>query len=119
MEPKKKRKIRKEKGDVCIYCNCNNPLMLTLDHKKAKVKGGKDDEENLDVTCWVCNKLKGALEPKDFIRYLSALTTLHELAKLNIIWPNNLDIKFNPEHYPEFEIKKPKKEVNKDIGGAD
>ena len=107
MNPKTKRKIRKEKGDVCVYCDCNNPLYLTLDHKKAKVKGGKDDEENCQVTCWACNQLKGALNHKDFLKYLEALKILHGLAKINIKWPIQLDVKFNPHHYPEFEYLSP------------
>jgi hypothetical protein len=34
--------------------------MLTLDHILAKANGGKDNVENLQLSCFVCNSIKGS-----------------------------------------------------------
>ena len=90
-----------------MYCNCNNPLMLTIDHKKARVNGGTDKEENLQVTCFVCNKLKGALSESDFKKYMEALITLYDLTKVSLVVPNDLNLKFRQDNFPSFDFKTP------------
>ena len=100
---KVKNKIKK---NVCVYCGCNNPLMLTVDHKKPKRRGGKDDEKNLQSCCWVCNQLKGSLTDKEFKQYMKALKILFKLCKIKIDFPNELVLKPNWRHHPGFRFTK-------------
>lgn len=43
---------------VCQTPGCGARENLTIDHKVALVHGGTDDEENLWVLCWDCNRGK-------------------------------------------------------------
>lgn len=98
---KHKIRIKKEQGNICKYCNSNNPLIMTIDHRKPKSNGGENKDENLDCVCAICNYLKGCLSPKDFKEYMKGLIILHKLCKAKIkITGISLDIR--PDHYPEF-----------------
>ena len=95
----------KKKIPRCVYCKCENPLMLTNDHKIPKRLGGTDDEKNIQICCWTCNQLKGGLSHEDFLKYRKALKILFELKKLRFNFPSNLQIVFKQEHYPDFKSK--------------
>lgn len=98
-----KNKIKNNKQ--CVYCGCNNPLMLTVDHKVPVSRGGTNDLVNLQPCCWICNQLKGSLTVIEFKKYLKALKILHELVKLKIVFPQRLELKFSPAYYPDYDYK--------------
>lgn len=74
--------LKKELGEICVYCGCSNLLTLTIDHKKPTARGGKDIKKNKHVTCFLCNQLKGALTHDEFLEYYEALQVLKKLNKL-------------------------------------
>jgi len=57
---------------VCMYCGKENLVkeiddmrdrkkrstLATIEHIKAKVNGGTDDEDNIGIACWPCNNKK-------------------------------------------------------------
>lgn len=101
----------KKRKSECVYCGCRNTLILTIDHKIPKVRGGADEEKNMQVCCWICNQLKGALTHEEFKKYMKSLETLKELFKIKLIMqPLRLD--FHPTYYPQFQLKEVKKDVN-------
>lgn len=100
---KKKREFKKKKGEVCVYCNCNNKLLLNIDHKIPLSKGGEDIDSNKQVTCSFCNYLKGNSSEKDFKLFLKSLYSLYDLGKIHAR-VNQFHIKFNPMGLPS-EIK--------------
>lgn len=60
----------------CAYCGCSlleearagrNPQ---FDHIKPKSKGGKDDMENLNLSCNWCNIVKKDRSMKEFLEYI-------------------------------------------------
>lgn len=58
------RRIFEEQNHRCAYCH-RKSFDLTLDHVKAKSKGGDDSYYNLVGACEYCNKLK-----RDFGAYV-------------------------------------------------
>jgi len=86
----------------CVYCNCDNPLMLTKDHIIPKVRGGPDVEENIQPCCWICNQLKGGLTDKEFKKYYRALKLLKGLYKVAINFPDKLELRFMQDHRPDY-----------------
>ena len=111
--PHEKGELKKKLGEKCVYCDCTNTLFLTIDHKNPLVRGGEDIDSNKQVCCEVCNKLKGALNHSEFVKYMKALKILKELCKIKMeaISPK---LSFRPDHYPlkefltkeEFQKKK-------------
>ena len=95
---------KKEKGFVCKYCNSNNPLLETIDHRIPKTRGGTDDDSNKDEVCFVCNQLKGPLTDIEFRQYMKALNILKKLKKVTLLLqiPN---VKFNQNFYPDWKYK--------------
>ena len=57
----KKKKIKKKNNNTCKYCKCNNQLIMTVDHRIPKIRGGDNSEKNMDCVCNICNRLKGGL----------------------------------------------------------
>jgi len=76
------RKTQKELGHKCVYCKCENRLILTVDHKLPIGRGGKDEESNKQVCCFICNQLKGALTDPEFRKYLKALYEMHDVCRV-------------------------------------
>jgi len=96
-----KKKVLKEKGTACTYCNCNNPLMITLDHIVPKSQGGKLTTANCEPVCFVCNQLKGSLTKAQFKEYLKALKILFKLCKVKLVHNDNrVIVKFSNHHAP-------------------
>ncbi len=59
---KLKRKIRRQAENRCGYCllpQSLNPSLLEIEHILPTAKGGTDDEENLWLSCRLCNGYKG------------------------------------------------------------
>lgn len=77
-------RLKKKLGEKCVYCGCNNTLVLNIDHKKPTKRGGLDDDKNKQVTCFTCNYLKGALTDKEFKEYMKALKILKDLNKIKL-----------------------------------
>lgn len=66
-----RQRIAKEAGDRCGYCQTQevvSGIPLTLEHIIPKVRGSQDNEENLWLSCRLCNESKGkrieAVDPK-------------------------------------------------------
>ena len=96
---KKKRELKKKKGEVCVYCNCNNKLLLTIDHKIPLSKGGEDVDSNKQVACAFCNFLKGNSLEKDFKLFLKNLYSLYDLGRIHAKI-NQFQLRFNPMGIP-------------------
>lgn len=92
--------LKKKLGNKCVYCGCENKLILTIDHIIPTARGGEDTNENKQVCCFICNQLKGALNHAEFKKYYKALMILKDLnkIKLNIQEPELL---FAPHAYPK------------------
>ena len=98
-----KNKIKKTKGLECVYCGCTNQLILTIDHKIPKSRGGLNEEKNMQVCCYICNQLKGSLTDKEFKIYLKNLYNLKELCKIRLeLGP--MVLHFNSHHYPDYKL---------------
>ena len=114
---KNNKKIKNKENNICKYCNCNNQLIMTIDHRIPRIRGGEDTNKNKDCVCYICNQLKGGLTDKEFKRYLKALLILKDLEKIRIEIAQPRII-FNQHHYPDFgmlvkDIKKKEEEVKK------
>jgi hypothetical protein len=81
---KEKERLKKKLGEKCVYCGCENSLVLTIDHKKPLVTGGADTEENKQVVCYTCNQLKGAMNDKEFKEYFEALKQMRKEYKIKL-----------------------------------
>ena len=98
---KEKEKLKKKLGYICVYCGCTNKLMLEIDHKIPKVRGGLDIIENKQVTCVICNRLKGGLTDEEFRKYYKSLQSLKDLCKVNIK-PFEVIPIFSSHKHPDF-----------------
>ena len=100
---KNKEALKKKLGLKCVYCGCTNPLLLTIDHIVPKARDGPDTNKNKQVTCWICNQLKGALTDKEYKKYFATLAELKELCKIKIKnLPPQLELEFRQNHYPNY-----------------
>lgn len=63
-----------QKAKRCVYCKTTKNL--TLDHKVAKVNGGKDKVTNYQVLCKKCNGVKSAIDHK---RLMSIARWVHDV----------------------------------------
>lgn len=79
-----KQRIKKRDNFTCTYCNCNNPLIMTIDHIKSKQDGGNDDDDNLVTACYYCNQMKGSKTTAQFNKFKKALWMLRQTDNLNI-----------------------------------
>ena len=53
----------------CVYCKKKVwGRQLHIDHKQPWTRGGKTEYENLQVTCWQCNREKGDMTDKEYRR---------------------------------------------------
>jgi hypothetical protein len=59
-----RRRIAEEAQYRCGYCQTQevvSGIPLTIEHITPKAKGGRDDNENLWLSCRLCNEKKGML----------------------------------------------------------
>lgn len=64
---KVRRQMRKEFRH-CTYCGAKLQYKhRTLDHVKARSKGGADDKSNLVIACTDCNRMKAARDVTEFL----------------------------------------------------
>lgn len=112
-----RNKLKKKLGEQCVFCNCNNKLVLTIDHILPLSRGGEDTDENKQVACVTCNRLKGSLTDAEFRKYMKAIEILHKLTKIKIVnIPAIVNLEFNQNHYPDFGLKNiPKPIINDTI----
>lgn len=58
-----RRELHRRHGGKCHYCKRaftkTGDLAMTIDHVKAKMKGGTDHLKNLVAACWHCNQHRG------------------------------------------------------------
>jgi 5-methylcytosine-specific restriction endonuclease McrA len=59
-----RRSIFTRDGHRCVYCGATH-LPLTIDHVTPRVRGGRDEWENLVCCCTVCNNSKGDRSPDE------------------------------------------------------
>jgi HNH endonuclease len=58
-----RRRVREAARDRCGYCLSPQSLVmgtLEVEHLVPRAKGGSDEEENLWLSCSLCNRYKGA-----------------------------------------------------------
>lgn len=58
-----KRRVRVAARDRCGYCLSPQRLVMStleVEHLVPRAKGGSDEEENLWLSCSLCNRYKGA-----------------------------------------------------------
>lgn len=59
-------------GLVCRYCQAQlDPEHVTLDHLLPLSRGGDHSPDNLCVSCYACNNLKGDMDLAEFLAFLS------------------------------------------------
>jgi 5-methylcytosine-specific restriction endonuclease McrA len=60
------KRLRAEQKDACAYCGRPIPP-YHLDHKLPVCRGGRNDADNLHLTCPTCNLRKSALTHEEFL----------------------------------------------------
>ena len=69
---KKRKTLYYETGGICIYCGRQIPFKeSTIDHIVPLAIGGKNEPVNAICSCINCNRKKGDLSIKQFIRKYS------------------------------------------------
>lgn len=62
-----REEARIRQGSVCLYCH--RPLTAataTREHRKPRINGGLDRQDNIGASCEPCNKTKGHLSEGEF-----------------------------------------------------
>jgi hypothetical protein len=57
-----RERVRRAAGDRCGYCRSPQHLVLArleIEHIRPRALGGLDEEENLWLSCGLCNRYKG------------------------------------------------------------
>lgn len=62
------RRFRTNNLPICFYCHeyIEDENKVTVDHKVAISRGGKDNKQNLVIACYDCNQKKGNMNVKEF-----------------------------------------------------
>lgn len=63
----------KSQRGLCVYCACSLADGYEIDHIQAVVNGGTNAITNLQLTCMLCNRRKGAKDPIAFAQSLGRL----------------------------------------------
>jgi len=73
IRPNKRARIYLRDSSTCVYCGCPKHLTprLTLDHVKARSKGGTNAHTNLVTACLSCNSAKQDRTVSQFAAYLA------------------------------------------------
>lgn len=72
-----RRQLARDQANRCFYCGCPlvepparggpcPPRAATLDHRVPVSRGGTDDPNNICVSCYQCNVLKGCSTEEEF-----------------------------------------------------
>lgn len=59
IEPRNEKAIREHFKDCCAYCGQKVTFSGEIEHAIALVKGGKEENNNLVLSCQTCNRTKG------------------------------------------------------------
>lgn len=58
-----------DQGGECLYCFLPlDPAEATAEHRKARKRGGQDTARNIGASCEDCNRTKGHLSERVFLR---------------------------------------------------
>lgn len=58
-----------EQDGCCLYCFTPlDPTEATTEHRKARKRGGDDTPKNIGASCESCNRAKGSLTERVFLR---------------------------------------------------
>lgn len=63
------RRIRRELGDRCAYCNQSLKGKGVVDHIIPICRGGKHSTGNITLACWKCNGDKHSKTPEEFLEW--------------------------------------------------
>ena len=75
-----KRRLMRLQDNTCAYCGYRRiAASLDIDHMIPVVKGGSNDESNLQVICRLCNQRKGDQTDREFRERYSRLIPLTPL----------------------------------------
>lgn len=96
---REKEEIKKRDKYTCMYCGCTNKLLLTIEHKDAKSRGGTNNYSNLGCSCIICNQIKGSLNHTEFKQYYKVLQTLYGMNKVCVNIPS-IDVQMKMRGYP-------------------
>lgn len=58
LSTRRRKRIMERDGHICLQCGSH--INLTIDHIVPVVRGGGDEDSNLQTLCWSCNGRKGA-----------------------------------------------------------
>lgn len=65
----------------CKYCKSKENL--TYDHKIPLIQGGKDEKQNIQVLCKMCNGIKSGLSHKQVMSLFKWFLKIQEFRVLN------------------------------------
>lgn len=63
------RRIRRELGDRCAYCNESQNGKGVIDHIIPICHGGAHSSDNITLACWKCNGDKHSKTPEEFLEW--------------------------------------------------
>ena len=107
-----KEAIKDKLGRKCVYCDCTNELVLTIDHKIPTCRGGPDTDSNKQVCCYVCNQLKGPLTDEEYrLIYFPSLVAMKKLCKIGV-HIERPQVRFNQDWYPSDRVANSSKQPN-------
>jgi 5-methylcytosine-specific restriction endonuclease McrA len=52
----------------CVYCRRKVGESFHLDHIVPLARGGRNEDDNVQITCAFCNVSKGAKDPYEFAK---------------------------------------------------
>jgi len=58
ISPAKRARIYERDQHRCVECGCDDPELLTIDHRVPITKGGTNKDDNLQTMCRPCNQQK-------------------------------------------------------------
>ena len=69
-----KRELARKQTNICVYCGYRRKTVhLEIDHITPVVRGGSNDEANLQLACGPCNRRKGLMTDEEFRHRYSRL----------------------------------------------
>jgi len=90
-------KLKEKEKIFCEYCGVELKAHQkppysdspSLDHKNPKTRGGKNEFDNIAITCTQCNIVKGTLNTEEYLKFLQLLSVEPEWSKIirnNLFW---------------------------------